>query len=256
MNLFKDQQGIAFLTVVLILGIFTITAGTGVTVYKISQGMKPSLDIQIKIKEGTAKLKVDPEIGASLESEDLYVNEFALGTFNGGNAYNEFLVLDETAPPPLGFQKVDNVTYDSSIGNGKALINLKQELDFSASIIDPSLPFAFNGEYKFITNITEGNITDTHNFFAEVGADDILGMYLKNSDSDYFYSKQSEYSLIGQGIMDLGNYELTTGENLIWDMAGNYPFLKAELTVVPEPSTWLLLFFGILGIVGIKKKIR
>ena len=65
------QRGIGFLVVVLVLGLATITAGAGVTVYKISQGQTPSLEIQMGIKEGKIKLKVDPELGASLASNAL-----------------------------------------------------------------------------------------------------------------------------------------------------------------------------------------
>lgn len=250
----RRQTGIAFLVVVLVLGLATLVVGGGVTIYKISKGQKPSLAVQIKIKQGLIKLKVDPEVGASLQSEELGYNDFAKGVYDGGEASNQFLALADGATPPPGFEPVTSgdeisVVSDPSLGSGLARITLSQQLQFSAQIQNPCIPFVADGQYDFTTTVTApGTSSSTHSYAAWAG--DCSGIDFIGTDGLYDYTKLSTFDLQGSGTIPLGTFDIHTGESLTWDMAGDTPLLAAEMQTfdVPEPNTLALL--GLVGVLG------
>jgi len=257
----RNQKGIAFLVVVLILGIGTLVVGGGVTVYKIAKGQKPSLDIQLKMKKGEATLKIDPEIQANLQSQDLGWGEFAQGVFTGGQVQNQFLVLSSAAVPPPGFVPVvDNpdagihVVADPSIGDGIVRASLSQSLQFLADIIDPSIPFTADGTYAFHTTVTdpEGIIHGFNSFAAWAG--DLSGIKYTGKDNLYKYSASSPFDLAGTGSIPLGTFYILEGQSLTWDMMGGRPLLSAALST-PEPPGIVLLVMGLvaLGLVRVGK---
>jgi hypothetical protein len=242
----RQRRGIAFLVVVLVLGLATIAAGTGVTVYKISQGQRPSLQIQTEVANGTAKLQVDPQVGASLQSKDLGAGGYAQGVFGGGSTSNTYFVLDKNATPPPGALPVSGVTVNPSLPSNEATISLSQQLQFSASITNPTIPFTADGSYNFSTSVAAPSSSTTLDSFASWQANP-HGLSLTSFDSTYTYGDASTFSLSGSGMASLGTYALNAGDQLDWNMNGGEPLLAAELSTVPEPTSIVLLTGGTLS---------
>ena len=241
------QRGIGFLVVVLIIGVATITAGTGVTVYKISQGQQPSLEIELAIKEGKAKLKVDPELGASLESHPLGAGGASIGLFSGGMTFNRFLVRSAGEPAPAGYEAVVDdpdagirLVSDPGLGS-TAHIDVSQTLAFTAHITDASLPFSTSGGLGFVTTVTGPEGTATHATSA-VWSGDGGGLAFGGHDAIFVYDENGLH-LEGSGTAVLASSMLAPGDSLEWTIAGDPAALAASLIVssVPEPGVAMLM---------------
>ncbi|MFO1318270.1 MAG: PEP-CTERM sorting domain-containing protein [Burkholderiales bacterium] len=248
------QRGIGFLVVVLVLGLATITAGAGVTVYKISQGQTPSLEIQMGIKEGKIKLKVDPELGASLASNALTAGQMAAGTYSGGMTFNRFVVVANGDTAPAGYEAVtDNadagirVVSDPGLGS-TARIDLSQTLEYSVDVTDATLPFAASGGMGFVTNIAAPDGSSSH-VASAVWTGDVGGLSFAGHDALFGYTA-SGLHLGGSGTVALASKVLTAGQALEWGITGEQAAQTASLVVsaVPEPGS-VALMAAALGLV-------